>query len=287
MQSIIHKIKKFKFKKVYYFDLFVVLVIFSIISIFLYNRFTKKSLWIDAQIQVSDGELWWRGDDPPFWFLNDLKSGMIARNSFGEEIAKITDVEIYSNEGIYKQANVKLKLKVSFDKTRDTYLYNFQPIQKGKPIDLAFGSNNVSGLVVSLGSQSEERFEKRIKVKMQYLDDWLAEAYQVGMEMKDSKGRSLARIDSVSLDESKLDNSIMFEGNLSLLNNQSKKGKWEGKLYQRQGQLKDAILEISLSTFKEEDFYRFVDGTPIKIGNEINFYFSEISAKAKIMEIIE
>jgi len=72
-----------------------------------------------------------------------------------------------------------------------------------------------------------------------------------------------------------------------VLNNQSKKGKWEGKLYQRQGQLKDAILEISLSTFKEEDFYRFVDGTPIKIGNEINFYFSEISAKAKIMEIIE
>jgi len=272
MQSIIHKIKKFKFKKVHYFDLVVILIILVILSIFLYNRFTKKSVWIDARILVSDGELWWGGDEPPYWFLDDLKSGMVATNSFGEEVAEVVNAEIFSIGDIYKNAYVDIKLKVSYDKNRQIYLYNFQPIQKGKPIDLTFGSNNVSGLIMSLNSEPEDRFEKKIKVKMQHLEGWLADSYKVGMEMKDSNGRSLARIDSVDLENSRLSKVIFLDD----------------ELYYDKGQFKDVILEISLVTFKDiEGYYRFIDGAPIKIGNEIWFHFPEIVYKAKIMEIIE
>lgn len=272
MQSIIHKIKKFKFKKVHYFDLVVILVILVILSIFLYNRFTKKSIWIDVRILVSDGELWWGGNHPPYWFLNDLESGMIATNSFGEDVAKVINTEIFSIGDIYKNAYVDIKLKVSYDKNRQIYLYNFQPIQKGKPIDLTFGSNNVSGLIMSLNSEPEDRFEKKIKVKMQHLEGWLADSYKVGMEMKDSNGRSLARIDSVDLENSKLNHIVLLDG----------------EMYFDKNQFKDVILEISLATLKDsEGYYRFIDGTPIKIGSDVWFFFLDIVAKAKIMEIIE
>lgn len=272
MKSIIHKLLKRKSGKVFYFDLLVFIIFGAIISFFLYNRFTKKSVWINARIVISNNEWWWSAEAPKYWLVDKLDKGLISYNSFGENVAEITDVEIFSLGGSAKQAFVDLKLKVTFDKNRQIYLYNFQPIQKGKSIDLTFGSNNVSGLIVSLNSEPEERYTKKIKVKMGYLEKWLAESYKVGMEMKDSKGRVLARIDNMKIENSKLDNIRLLNG---------------GILYSTDT-YKDVFLEITLSTLKDkEGFYYFVDGAVVKIGEDIWFHFPEIVAHTQIMEIIE
>lgn len=246
------------------------LVIFVII--FLYNRFTKKSIWINARVLISNNEWWWTGEAPPYWLVENLEEGMISFNSFGEGTAEIKDVEVFSLGGPNKQAFVDLKIKVSYDKNRQIYLYNFQPIQKGKPIDLTFGSNNVNGLIVSLNSEPEERILKKVKVKMQYVEDWLANSYEVGMEMKDSKGRLLARIDNIIINDSNLDH-IRF---------------MNGGIYYAKDSFKDVFMDITLTSLKDnEGYYRFVDGASIKIGEDIWFHFPEIVAKTKIMKIIE
>ncbi len=257
----------------HYFDLAVILAIFIVLSIFVYNRISKKSIWINARITISDSDLWRNATSAPYWFVNDLSEGSISYNSFGEEVAKITDLEIYSLGGPNKRAYIDLSLKVSYNKNTKSYLYNFQPIEKGKPIDLVFGSNNVSGLIISLNSEPEERYQKKIRVKMESLEDWLAYSYKVGMEMKDSKGRVLARIDNISVENTKL-SSLKIEDN---------------KIYLNSDKNKDVYLDISFVTLKDtEGYFMSLDGASIKIGEEIWFHFTDIVAKkAKITEIIE
>jgi len=272
MKSIIHKIKKYKFKKVNYFDLAVFTILVVIISIFLYNRYSKKSIWINTRVLISNSEWWWSGEAPPYWLVDSLEEGLISYNSFGEDVAEVTDVEIFSLGGPHKQAFIDLKLKVSYDKNRQIYLYNFQPIQKGKPIDLTFGSNNVNGLIIALDQEPEDIFTKKITVRMQHLEDWLAESYQVGMEMSDSKGRVLAKIDKVSVEDSKLDNIKLINGGIYYVNDK----------------YKDVILDLTISTLKDaEGYFRFVDGAAVKIGEDIWFHFPEIVAKTRIVKISE
>lgn len=272
MLSIIHKRRKFKFKKVHYFDLVVFAVILLILAIFLYNRFTRKSVWIDARIMVSDNDLWWNGALPPYWYVDALRPGQTSQNSFGEEVAKITNVEIFSLGGPYKQAYVDLNLKVSYDKNRQIYLYNFQPIQKGKPMDLTFGSNNISGLIVSLDSEPEEKYQKKIKIRMKNIEAWISSAYKAGMEMQDSNGNLLARIDNIRIVNSDLDRVKFLEGGI----------------YLDRGEYRDVDMDITLVGLKDpEGYYRFVDGASIKIGESIWFHFPEIVVSGKIMEIIE
>ncbi|MCB9813403.1 MAG: hypothetical protein H6772_03275 [Pseudomonadales bacterium] len=272
MKSIIHKIKNFKFEKVHYFDLVVVFTILIIFSIFIYNRISRKSIWISARISISDSDLWWNGEPSPYWYINDLSVGMVSYNSFGEEVAKITDLEIYSLGGPNKRAYVDLSLKVSYNKKSQTYLYNFQPIQKGKPIDLTFGSNNVSGLIESLDSEPEQRYQKKIRVKMENIEDWLASSYQEGMEMKDSKGRVLARIESVRVEDSKL-SQIKLVGD---------------RIYLTKDQNKDVYAVVTVVAIKDiEGFYMTLDGAAIKIGEDVWFHFPEVVSRAKIIEIIE
>lgn len=272
MKSIIHKIKKFKIKKVHYFDLAVILAILIILSIFIYNRISRKSVWIDARISISDSELWWTGDPTPYWFVKDLSVGLISYNSFGEEVAKITDLEVYSLGGPYKRAYVDLSLKVDYNKNTQSYLYNFQPIEKGQSIDLTFGSNNVSGVIESLNSEPEVRYQKKIRVKMENLEDWLANSYKEGMEMKDSKGRVLAKIENIKIENNNL-SQIRIYGD---------------RIYLTKDEYKDLYAEITLVALKDIDgYYMFVDGAVIKIGEDIWFHFPEVVVRARIIEIIE
>lgn len=263
---------KTKSKKVFIFDFLIVLAISIVAIVFLYNKFTKKTTWVQTRILISNNEWWWSGEAPKYWLVDELFEGMESYNSFGEVVAKIEDVEIFSLGGPSKQAYLDLSMKVSYDKKRQIYLYNFQPLQKGKPVDLTFGTSNVNGLVVALASDQEERFEKKVRVRMQYLEDWLANSYKVGMEWRDSKERLIARIDDVVVKDTNMDK-------LVFLNN---------GIHYTHDIFKDVYLDITIAAIKSRDGeFRFVDGATIKISETLWFHFPQIVAGTQILEILE
>lgn len=272
MTTFFNNIRKYKYKKIHIFDILVFLAILVVGLIFLYNKFTKKSIWIDAKVMITNYEWWWDSKPPPYWMVDNIMVGDISYNTFGEEIAEVTNVEIFSLGGPSRRAVIDVKIKVSYDKKRGVYLYNFRPIYKGRSIDLVFGSSNVNGLLISLGEDNQETFKKRVKVRMVQLENWLASTFREGMEMKDSQGNVVAHIDSVQIKDS-------IVSKLSVMN---------GSLYEMDVDYKDVIMEVTISTFKD-DFgnYNFIDGASLKPGQEIWFQFTESFARTEIMEIIE
>lgn len=272
MRRIILRFPKYKSKRVFIFDALIILALSLIAVVFLYNKFTKKTTWVNVRVVISNNEWWWNGEPPKYWLVDELVIGQESFNSFGEVVAKIEDLEVFSLGGPSKQAYLDLSMKVSLDKKRNIYLYNFQPIQKGKPIDLTFGTSNVNGLVVALGSEPEERVQKKVRVRMQYLEDWLANSYKVGMEWKDNKGRLLARIDKVEVKDTNMDK-------LVFLNN---------GVHYTYDIFKDVYLDVTISVIKSRDGeYRFVDGATIKVSESIWFHFPEIVAGTQILEVLE
>jgi len=271
MRGIILHYFRSQSKKVLTFDLLVVLGISIVLAVFLYGKFTKKTAWISARVLISNSEWWWNGEPPKYWLVDELSEGMESFNSFGEVLAKIDDLEVFSLGGPSRQAYVDLSMKVTYDKKRQLYLYNYQPLQKGKPIDLTFGKNNVNGLVVSLASDPEERFEKKIRVRMQYMEDWMAKSYKPGMEWLDSKGRLIAKIDSVETKNTSLDRLVFLNNGINYIRD---------PFY-------DVYMNVTITVIKSRDGeYRFVDGTTIKMNENIWFHFPQIVADAIILEIL-
>ncbi len=240
-------------------------------SFFLFSKIKKKTTWVTAQVIMGDGELWWDGEPVQYWMVDALEPGMYSKNSFGEKVAKITDVESFSIGGKYKSAVVTLDLKVTYDTEKELYLYNYQPIEKGKSIDINFGTSKVMGLVTGFG-ETTQRVWKKMLVKQVFVEDWVAENYYSGMEMKDSKDRVLAKVNNVTVTNSKTQRVSVYNG----------------ELYMSGENFKDLIYEIEVLSTKDSDgTYRFVDGTPLKVGNTIWFNFSNVEAQTKIMNLIE
>lgn len=259
-------------KAVMIFDLVVAITLLTITGVFLYSKFTKQSTWVEVRVLISDDNLWWSGDLPEYWLIDELYEGQKSYNSFGEEVASIVNKEVFTRGGPVLQAYFDLKMKATFDKKRQIFLFNYQPLQKGKPLDLTFGRTSLQGLVVGINSDLEKMHEKKIRVRMQYLEDWLANAYQPGLEWRDSKGRLLARID-----EARVEDTNMY--NLSFLNN---------GIQRNNVIFKDVYLDITVSAFEGRDGeLRFVDGAAFKVGDEIWFHFPNVTARTQIVEILQ
>lgn len=240
-------------------------------SFFLFSKIKKKSTWITAQVVMGDGELWWEGEPVQYWMIDALEPDMYSKNSFGEVVAKIIDIESFNIGGQYKRAVVTLELRVTYDTEKELYLYNYQPIEKGKSVDINFGTSKVLGIVTGLG-EIEEREWRKIVVRQDFIEEWLAETYKEGMEMKDTKGRVLARIGKVTINNSKFQRVNVYNS----------------ELFVSTENFKDVIYEVEvLSTQDADGTNRFIDGTPLKIGNTIWFNFPTIEAQARIMDVLQ
>jgi len=247
-------------------------MILMVIGFFLIQKISKKNIWVDARVQISS--IHWANSNlvPPYWLVEDLKVGMVAYNSFGEEIAIIDNVDVFSVGGVNNHAWVDLKLKVSYDEKKKVHLFNFQAAQVGKPLDLTFGSNNVSGLVVSIGDDKREYQNKTIKVRMRALEDFIVDQFVVGLEMKDSKGRVIAKVNEVEVKPNNLNKVVFFNDEMYLTSNK----------------FKDVIITVDIKSFFIMEEWRFIDQSVLKIGEDIWFQFPNIVVKSgTIVEIIE
>lgn len=270
IMGIIHDVRKRKFYKFNYLDLLVVAILGIIISIFLINRFNKKSIWIDARISIEDGELWFNGELPAYWLVEGLEPGMESYNSFGEKVATIEDVQTFSIGGTKKFSIVDLKLRVIYDKEKKFFSYNYQPLRKGDSLDFIFGKNKVSGLLIALDEPPAKQILKTVVVKQNFLEDWYVNQYEIGMQMIDTEGRVLATIKDITIQDTKI----------------SRIKNIDGELFVADEDYKDVILELEILTTQDPDgSYRFLNGTALKIGNEVWFHFPKFETISTIMEV--
>lgn len=272
MHRIIQKTKRLV-RSLTLFDWVVFLLVLSVVGVFLAIRFSKKQQWLPVRVIVTNDDWWWEGQAPSFWYVDDLSPNMTATNSFGETVAKISDVSIFDVGAYGRRAYVDVLLNATYDKTKNVYLFNFQPLQIGKPIELTFGTHNVRGLVAYIGDDKIEYEDKKIEVKVYEVRPMVAEMYVEGLEMKDTLGNVLA-----SVEEVKVDPHIKYE--FSDIRGTS--------LPFNDPDYRDVTLVVNIKTFRSGGNNFFMDRAAVKVGELIWFQFPEVAVKeATISRIIE
>ncbi len=272
MRSIIQKVRIF-LRSLTIFDLLIILAIVAVATVFLILRFSRKQEWVPARIMVSNDEWWWEGQAPSYWYVDDIVSGMTATNSFGETIAKITSVSVFDNGAYGRRAYVDVMLNTNYDKRKNVFLFNFQPLQIGKPIELTFGTHNIQGLVTYIGNDKVAYEDKKIEVKVYKVRPWVVDKYVVGLQMKDTVGTALATINEVKIDPHVEYEFSDIRGTSVPVNDPD---------------YRDVTLSLTIKTFSSGGNNFFMDRAVIKIGEYVWFQFPEVAVReAMISKIIE
>lgn len=265
---------KLKIRKLNLLDIGVIVLILSILAGLLWIRTSRKSQWINLRLVVSNDDWWWEGSPPQWWYAEELVAGQSSRNSFGEKIAEITDVESFDIGEYRRRIFVELKVKGTYDKRREAYLFNYQPIQIGKSLDLTFGKYNVRGIVTYIDATFQEYKPRVIEVKLSAVRPWVSDSFKEGLQMKDTSGRTLAEILSVSISPSRVER-------VTELGNEVEKT-FPGYLFD------EVILRVQILTFQSGGVDYFVDRAAIKAGNRIWFQFPQtVAREAEIIRIVE
>jgi len=257
------------------FDLVVVAVLLLVLGSFFWLRVSRKTEWIALRLVVTNDAWWYEGSAPQWWYAEGLTTGQTAKNTFGETIAEITNVQSFDVGAYYRRAFIDLKVKGYYDAKRGIYMYNYQPLQIGKPLDLTFGKNNVRGIVTYIENAPQVFTEKTIEVFIPAVRLWVAQSYKEGVEMRDSEGRTLAKVLSVSITPTTAQEVVNVFPDVA-----------EVKF--APDQFYDLRLTLSLQTFESGGVSYFVDRAAIKVGERIWFQFPQtVVRQAEITRIIE
>lgn len=242
---------------------------------FLWLRVSRKTEWIPLRIVVANDEWWYEGAAPQWWYVDGLTTGQTAKNTFGETVAEITNIQSFDIGNYRRRAFIDLKVKGYFDNKRGVYIYNYQPLQIGKPLDLTFGKNNLRGIVTYIENVPQNFTEKTIEVYIPAVHLWVANSYQKGMKMQDSQGRVLAEIVSANVSPTTAKEVTDVSSNFL-----------EAKF--DPSQFYDLKLVLNIQTFESEGINYFVDRSAIKIGERIWFQFpNTVIRQAEITKIIK
>ncbi|MBT3249515.1 MAG: hypothetical protein HN846_05005 [Candidatus Pacebacteria bacterium] len=260
-----------------YLDVSVIVLAAMIVASFLFFRSQKKDQWLNVSVVVANDELWWYGDNSPYWYVNDLEIGDLALNSLGVMVGEIADVLVIDVGGPQKKALVSLKLKVTYDKTKNNFIFNYKPLEIGRSLNLTFNNSNVRGFVTSISTDeefSQQMYDKHVLVSIKNIKSDYVPYFQPGLTMTDSFGREIAVIEDVV----KVENSVgEFFSDI------------RGQIVKTRSLLsKDIVLQLKIKTFKSRELYYFMDGAAIKLAERIWIHFPNIVANdAEIIKILE
>lgn len=263
-------LKKFRLNL---FDILIGVLILTVIGSLLLLRMTKKPQWITVRLVVANNDWTYEGAPPQWWYGDNISPGQKAYNSFGRAVAEIVDVTNFDIGAYRRRTFVDIKLQGSFDSKRQLYLYNYQPIQIGKALDLTFGKQNIRGIVTYI-NELPGYTTRVVDVRLSALRPWVAASYKQGLTMTDSQNKTLAEIQSVT-------------SRPSVVREVVETGQFTEKKYDGSGYV-DVEMRLKLQVFQSGGVDYFVDRAAIKVGEQISFQFPQTTAReAEIIRIIE
>lgn len=268
ISRIIHFLKKLTF-----LDWIVCLVLIGVVGFFLINKFSKKEEWVSVKLKVTNDEWWWNTNNPDSWYGIGLMKGQSAYNGAGRKVAEIQSIENYDVGGPRRLILVDLNVLATYNKKTQTYTFNYQVLQIGKPLDFTFGQYNLRGLVTYIGNGVIPYGTTELELKLLSIYPWEADSYKQGVLMKDLVGNVVATIKQASVTDSQLLELIDRYGKLIAVpapNNTHK----------------DVTLRLSIKTYKVNNVPYYIDGSAIKVGNHIWIEFEQTAVKDGIISRI-
>lgn len=272
MIRIIQKIKFLK-SRLNFFDLAIFFTLLIVLIFFTYNRLQRKSTWINIRVSVENTDWWYRGSPPAYWYVNDLKVGDFIKDSLGNPIVEVINIDNYDLGAYYRDIYVDLKVKVDFDKNKNQYFYEFKPLVVGSSLTLNFDKEQLKGLVVKVDEQEMEYFYKTIRVEKKIVHPSLANQIVAGLKSYDVKGDLVAEILEIK-------NRVATSYEFSDIRGQN--------ILVNDPDYRDLELVLRVKCFKDLDREFYINKTVIKIGSMIWIQFADFALEdARIIEVMD
>lgn len=226
-------------------------------------KLTKETKWVKVGVRISNEDWWWDSNNPEYWLVENLKKGDIARNSFGEEVAKIVNVESFEGgAGGRRLVFLELEVNAKFDPKLGLYLYNSSPLEVGNGLDLTFGDNRVKGIITHLGDDDESNYlESEIVLQYKRIPKEIVDKL-VNSEanVTDSSGKVVAEMIDLKVEPNYYNEFSDIRGKNIRVSDDD---------------FRNLKMVVRLRVNKSGDKYYFIDGTSITIGNEIWLLFTD------------
>lgn len=161
----------------------IVVSVFIVGIVLIFKLFSSESEYVYAKVKVSQG-LWWANTSrPSMWYVQALKKGSVEMGLSGEPIAEVLSVRYYTWYG-RDQFDVYMTIKIAASKKETTNTYSFKRsnVAIAAPIELDFGTVQVTGTVMDISESpfSDEYIEKTITLTKRFAYPWEFSAIQVG-----------------------------------------------------------------------------------------------------------
>jgi len=272
MKHIIQKIKILK-SRLNFFDLIIFFVLFLALIFLAYNRLQRQSTWVNVRISVENTDWWYKGSPPAYWYLTSLKTGDKIKDSLGNPIVEVINVNNYDLGGYYRDIYVDLKIKVDFNKNKNQYFYEFKPLVVGSNLTLNFDKEQLKGLVIKVDEEEIKYFYKTIKIEKRGAHPSLADQVNRGLKSYDINGELIAEILDVKKTFAMGYQFSDVRGRTILVDYPDSR---------------DLEVILKVRCFKDLDREFYVNKTVIKIDSKIWIQFPEFALEdARITEIIE
>jgi len=148
---------KHLFLKYNFLVLFFIFFTAFIVIVGLFKFFYSKPTYLYIKVKVGQG-LWWAATQKPeFWFVKSIKKGEKELDLRGKPQSEILGLSSYPvlTENSYSRFDifVDIRIKTSFDKRNNRYIFKRDVVSVGSPIEFQFPSVNITGTVIDMSNK--------------------------------------------------------------------------------------------------------------------------------------
>lgn len=292
MSKKITKNIKNKIKSLKLFDW--ILIIAGICVVFVFATiFFRKSSYITATVKVGDDSVfyntwltgtfnWSDTSGSKSWFAEAFHKGQSEKDGLGNIKASVLDVFSYDKSPAHKVVYLTVKLNVVYNRASNTYTYKGVPVLVGSQIKLNLDNVYANGTVTDVEGFPGKKENKYLILETQIRDqnqtfletvgtkNYVAEALNIGEEVKDNNGNVLLQI---------LDKNVLPAKKTVTTA--------DGRIFAQDDPIqKDVFLTIGVNAEKIGDKYYFLDDTPILVDQIIPINTPTISVFPVITKIL-
>ena len=261
MGNIVLQIKRLV-KKMRVLDYLIAGFVVLIIGVFLFLRLSRKTEWINVLVRVQPDQLWWEANPAP-WYTQSLVPNQKAYNSFGQQVAVINHVQSFETGDGRNEVLTEVKLKTSYNSFSHQYEYNYQPVLIGSSLGITFTKFSLSGMVMGINTHLTYVY-KNIEVRILAIHPWKISDLAKGLQAKDAAGNVIAEIQDINIQNAQVYQLDDAYGRPFVIQSEDPTRK-------------DVIMKLKIKTIKYNNVFYYIDGTPIKIGNQLSIQFPSTS----------
>lgn len=254
------RIKKI-IRKLSIFDFLILGLALSFI-IFLGLSIFRQKIWLEIELRLMSEKLLWGFKYPPAWFVESINIGDKEYNFKGEEVAKITDIRTYKTGGEEENVYIKAKIRVTKDVRGEKLRYSNSIVEVGAPLNMHIGNTLISGIVTSI-NKKKRIVGKTIQVGGMGKNLWEVDHVNVGDEIKDGQGNTIAKVLEKEVEPTKV--VYFYQKPASFLAFSP-----EEKIY-------DIYLKLKIKVEVIDNDWYFKGIDKLLIGNSIQLDFPEVS----------